>query len=237
MRTKRIIGRRIAVAQGGASLVELMIGLALSTVVISAMVGLMSNSLGSTTRIIQMTQVSDELRNAMSMMSRDLRRANYNANAAYCYSNSDCGVDGAANQTALQIPSDQCMIFNLDRDQDGDATEDGAGGFRRVVDGAGVGFIEMWVGDNSAGCNDDSGVADDDWLTLTDPNIVDIDVFSVTLLTYQESIPDDDGSTLTQNTREVSLQIGGALVIDDTIRRQIDDTIRVRNDFLVRTGP
>ena len=43
-----------------------------------------------------MSQLTDELRNAMSMMSRDVRRANYNANNIYCYANSDCGIDRVA---------------------------------------------------------------------------------------------------------------------------------------------
>jgi type IV pilus assembly protein PilW len=226
--------------QTGVTLMEIMIGLALSLVVTTSMVVLMSNSLGTTTRVIQMTQLSDELRNSISMMTRDLRRANYSANAAYCYANSDCGVDGAANQTALLVPSDQCMSFNLDRNQDGDASTDDAGAFRRNEDG-GVGFLEMWVGGSGEG-EDPCGLGGS-WLRLTDPNIVDIDVFAITLVNLQDSLAEDGGATLTQNTREVNIQIGGRLRIDENdssrpeIRREIEDTIRVRNDFLVRTGP
>lgn len=224
--------------QTGVTLMEIMIGLALSLVVTTSMVVLMSNSLGTTTRVIQMTQLSDELRNSISMMTRDLRRANYSANAAYCYANSDCGVDGAANQTALLVPTDQCMSFNLDRNQDGNASTDDAGAFRRSDDG-GVGFIEMWVGGSGVVCGEDG----DQWLRLTDPNIVDIDVFEITLVNLQDSLAEDGGATLTQNTREVNIRIGGRLRIDENdssrpeIRREIEDTIRVRNDFLVRTGP
>jgi type II secretory pathway pseudopilin PulG len=61
--------------QAGATLLEAMISLALSLVVTTAMVTLMGNSMGSATRIIEMSQLTDELRNAMSMMSRDVRRA------------------------------------------------------------------------------------------------------------------------------------------------------------------
>ncbi len=68
-----------------------MIALALSLIVTSSMVVLMGNSMGSATRIIEMSQLTDELRNSMSMMSRDVRRANYNVNAIYCFANSECG--------------------------------------------------------------------------------------------------------------------------------------------------
>jgi type IV pilus assembly protein PilW len=79
--------------QRGATLIELLIGLALSLIVTSSMVVLMSNSLGTATRIIQMTQLTDDMRNAMSMVSRDVRRANYSAYAYKCYGNSDCSLD------------------------------------------------------------------------------------------------------------------------------------------------
>ena len=84
--------------QAGVTLMEAMISLALSLLVTTAMVTLMGNSMGSATRIIEMSQLTDELRNAMSMMSRDIRRANYNSNSIYCYANSDCGIDGSASQ-------------------------------------------------------------------------------------------------------------------------------------------
>jgi type IV pilus assembly protein PilW len=218
--------------QRGATLIELLIGLALSLIVTSSMVVLMSNSLGTATRIIQMTQLTDDMRNAMSMVSRDIRRANYSAHSAYCYSNSDCGVDGSANQVAAVIQAN-CLIFNLDRNQDGDATTDDAGGFRRVLDN-GVGVIEMWVGDNSAACNDASG---GDWVRLTDPELVNFTAFDFTLNDIPNSVIEESGSTLTQHTREISMVIAAELVLDSTVTRQIMDSVKVRNDFLERTGP
>ena len=219
-------------SQTGATLIELLVGLALSMIVTSSMVVLMSNSLGSATRIIQMTQLTDDMRNAMSMVSRDIRRANYSANSAYCYSNSDCGVDGSANQTAAVIQAN-CVIFNLDRNQDGDATTDDAGGFRRVLDN-GVGVIEMWVGDSSAACNDASG---GDWIPLTDPDLVNFTAFDFTLNDITGSVVDENGATLTQHTREIAMVIAAQLVIDPTVTRRIEDSIKVRNDFLEVTGP
>ena len=89
------VSRAVSISkQTGVTLIETMISLALSLVVTSAMVVLMANSLGTATRIIQMSQMTDELRNAMSMMTRDVRRANYSSNSAYCYANSECGDPG-----------------------------------------------------------------------------------------------------------------------------------------------
>ena len=86
-------------SQAGLTLIEAIIALALSALVTSAMVVLMANSLGTATDVIQMTQLTDELRTAMHMVTRDVRRANYSAHAAYCFANSDCGSDGSATRS------------------------------------------------------------------------------------------------------------------------------------------
>jgi prepilin-type N-terminal cleavage/methylation domain-containing protein len=220
--------------QSGFTLMETMISLALSLVVTSAMVVLMGNSLGTTTRIIQMTQLTDELRNTMSMLTRDIRRANYSAKAAYCYANSDCGLDGSANQFAdIDVSDGSCVLFGLDRDWDGDAAADNAGGFRRVAAG-GVGWIEMWVGDNAPNC---AAINDPDWVAITDPDFVDITGFVITNNgSFDGCVEGEGGSSVTQFTRQVQVSLGGSLIRDDTITRQIDDDIKLRNDMIVKNG-
>lgn len=231
------INRKIK-QQSGITLIETLIGLALSMIVVSSMVALMGNSLGSATRIIQMTQLSDELRNTMSMLTRDMRRANYNANAYKCYANSDCGVDGTTNQIGQVLINNDptvligdCMIFNLDRDQDGDGSSagDGAGGFRRSETG-GIGFIEMWVGDASpAAC----GIADTDWVAMTDTRFVDITTFQIDKSNSVEaSLTEEGGGILSQRSRQIKVVVAGELILDSSITRRIEDTIRVRNDYL-----
>jgi len=217
--------------QAGATLIEAMISLALSLVVTTAMVTLMGNSMGSATRIIEMSQLTDELRNAMSMMSRDIRRANYTSNAIYCYANSDCGISGGpAEQFAdIAITNGSCFVFGLDRNWDGNAGNDGPGAFRRV-DSGGVGVIEMWVGDGAPNC----GAADGDWLPVTDPDFVDIIVFNIDdASSFSQDLVEEDGTTITQRSRQVQMQIEGQLTLDNTIRRRIEDTIKVRNDLFL----
>ena len=218
--------------QAGVTLVEAMIGLALSMIVVSSMVGLMSNSMGTATRIIEMSQLTDELRNVMSMMTRDVRRANYSANAAYCYANSDCGLNVAAQWGDINIERDAdanaCVTFNLDRDFDGDASSDSAGGFQYRAVG-GVGRIEMWVGDSSPVCF----AGANDWLPVTDDAMVDITEFLVDDSgSFSGTVTGEAGSTVTQNTRQLNIQIEGELLLDNRITRRLVDTIRVRNDYL-----
>lgn len=220
--------------QSGMSLMEVLVAMSISLVVTAAMIGLMANSLGTTTRIIQMTKLSDSMRVALQMMSRDVRRSSYNANSMFCYANEDCATDGAITAAAdITIDNtNSCFTFLLDRDHDGDSTEDGAGGFRRVTVG-GVGVIEMWSGDNAPDCTDAAGAGG--WAQITNPENMDIFAFSVDdNLSYTEVIQDDGmGNTLSQRIRKVRMDMQGRLVLDNSITRQMEDIIAVRNDLLL----
>jgi prepilin peptidase dependent protein B len=229
---------------------EALISLALSTVVIIGMVVLMGNSMGTTNRITQMAQLNDELRNVMSLMTRDVRRANYSAASVLCYGNAGCGdhdrtrQDGSATAVGDLVVEDGCLIFQLDRANSGDATNDSKGGFR-LIDDAGVGVIQMWVNAEAAvpGCDDGADAAG--WLAVTDPNIVDIVAFTIEddKSLEKEIFQDGGESSFIQRQRELNLQIEGELVLeqgmgwaagsdDQMTRRRVQDIIKVRNDYL-----
>ena len=121
-------------SQRGMTLMEVMVASAIGLVVTSAMLLLMANTLGSGARTIEMTRLQQEMRAAMQMMTRDVRRASYTSEAILCFGNSDCSTDGTF---ANGLPGDitinndnDCFIFEMDRDHDGDATVDAPGGFR-----------------------------------------------------------------------------------------------------------
>jgi hypothetical protein len=157
-----------------------------------------------------------------------------------CYANDDCASDGAINAAAdinlVDLDSDSvndCFTFLMDRDHDGDSTEDNAGGFRRVTSG-GVGVIEMWTGDSAPDCTDAAGSAG--WVQITNPENMDIFDFSIDDdLSYSQGILfDSDGNAIvTQRVRKVRMDIQGRLVLDNSISRQMEDIIAVRNDLLL----
>jgi len=230
--------RILKARQAGASLMEVMIAMSISLVVTASMIALMANSLGTTARIIQMTKLSDDMRVALQMMSRDVRRSSYNANSMYCYANTDCVDDGiitkAGDITLVDLDSDtfnDCFTFLLDRDHDGDSTEDGAGGFRRVTDGD-VGIIEMWTGDSAADCTDDPGASG--WVQITNPENMNISLFSIDDdLSYEQEILNNGVNSVTMRIRKVRMTMEGRLLLDDSISRQMEDIISVRNDLLL----
>jgi len=71
---------------------------------------------------------------------------------------------------------------------------------------------------------------------VTDPDFVDITTFSANDDdSFSASISGEAGSTITQRTRQIELQIEGSLVRDDTITRRIEDVIKLRNDMITKT--
>jgi type II secretory pathway component PulJ len=227
--------------QSGASLMEVLVAMSISLVVTAAMIAMMSNTLGTTARIINMTKLQDDMRVAMQMMTRDVRRSSYNAFSELCYANHDCGDDSSGLTLAGDIVINEaksCFTFLMDRDHDGDSTEDAAGGFRHVfVDDVGV--IEMWTGDNSPNCGDDAGAPG--WVQITNPENMDIFAFSVEdrltadgkKLSYTEVILDNGTDKVEQKVRKLQLDMQGQLVLDNSIQRHIVDIIDVRNDLLL----
>lgn len=220
--------------QSGASLMEVIIAMTISLVVTAAMIAMMSNTLGTTARIIKMTKLTDDMRVAMQMMSRDVRRSSYNANSMLCYANEDCATDTSGLTVAGDVvisDSNDCFTFLTDRDHDGDSTENAAGGFRRVTSGD-IGVIEMWTGDNTPDCDSDAGT--DGWVEITDPENMDIFAFTVDdNLSYTQLIKDDGVDTLSQKIRKIRMDMQGRLVLDNTIVRRVEDVINVRNDLLL----
>jgi Tfp pilus assembly protein PilW len=226
--------------QAGASLMEVLVAMSISLVVTAAMIALMANSLSTTARIVKMTKLSDDLRVAMQMMTRDVRRSSYNANSRLCYANDNCATDGAiiaaGDITLVDADEDsvnECFTFLMDRDHDGDSTEDDAGGFRRVSAGD-AGVIEMWTGGAEPDCSAAAGAAG--WVRITDPEDMDIFGFSVDdeELSYTRVIQDDgNGNILSQRVRTIRMNLQGRLAVDETIVRRVEDVISVRNDLLI----
>lgn len=223
--------------QSGYSLMEVIVSMGLSLVVTTAMVALMSNSMGNAGRVINMTKLSDDLRSTMQLMTRDVRRSSYNANALKCYGNEDCATDGS-----VVLPGDifisaglDCFTFQLDRDHDGNSIEDedSPGGFRRVVEDN-IGYIEMWTRAEPADCDAEPGA--EGWQAVTDRTTMDITAFNVdNSLSYDQEIFNDGATVITQRVRKLRLAIGGELRTASGVNRQIEDVISVRNDIMQTT--
>ncbi len=213
--------------QRGFGLIEMLISMALSLLAVSVMVILMASTLGTGSATIQMSRLSQELRASMQLMSRDLRRANFHSSFYNCYANVDCRSDlGIATyvDTININAAENCFWYWLDRDGDGDLSNDAVGGFRYGTIG-GVGVIQMRTTGNSAANCDDS----DGWELITDPNTVEITSFVV-------SNSDSYTETLSaygdvQVVEKIRLTINGQMATNPSVQREIQDLVLIRNDI------
>ena len=225
--------------QAGATLMEVLVAMSISLVVTASMIALMANSLGTTGRIVKMTKLADDMRVAMQMMTRDVRRSNYNRDAILCYGNEDCATDGTLTAVGdvnlVDIDADganECFWFLTDRNLDDYETAAEAGGFRRVPVG-GVGVIEMWTGGATPDCSALPGSGG--WVEITNPGDMNITSFVIDdTLSYDDVVLEDiNGNTVTQRVRKLRMSVQGQLVVDPTVWRQVEDVISVRNDLIL----
>ena len=242
MRALNMINR--AHRQSGASLMEVLIAMSISLVVTASMIAMMSNSLGTTARIIKMTKLTDDMRVALQMMTRDVRRTSFNSDAVYCYGNQDCATDGTLTSVGIFDLVDEdpygnvdgineCFTFQMDRDFVDEKVDDPAGAFRRVVDAEGIGVLEMWTGGPDPDCTSAPGTAG--WVEITNPENMDITAFAVDdgLSYTEEVLRDVNGNVLYQRVRKVRMIMSGELVLDSSITRYMEDVISIRNDVLL----
>jgi prepilin-type N-terminal cleavage/methylation domain-containing protein len=211
--------------QKGMTLIELMVAMVISLIASMAMVMLMANTLGTGTRTIGMTRLTQELRTAMQIISRDLRRANYlnPAAARACYANpaclADAGFGGKMGAVVVGSGSDS-LSFWVDRQGDGfDACDQGA---FRLNESSGIGTIQMLT------CGGD-------WVEITDPDIIDVQSFVVDNSdTYTDDDINDSGAfqTVQKIRLSISADLRNATGPGFTISRVIGDQIRIRNNYI-----
>jgi prepilin peptidase dependent protein B len=237
---KRSFGR----SQRGMTLWELLIATTIGLIAAMGMVILMANTLGTGTRTIKMTRLSQEMRTAMQIMTRELRRANYHGTYAGCFGDADCtttlGISGVVKAITINGGSGgSCFWFWYDRPDAGGnlVTGDEVAAFRLVDDGAGVGSLEMSV--TGTGAPDCTADPEDGWLPITDSNVYDVTNFAITNTESFVATITKAGATLSVN--RIGITMTGTLIGDASIPAwmrggdlptvQLQDFIRVRNDI------
>lgn len=246
--------------QKGMTLLEQMVALGISTVVITAMVALMGNTLFVTSLDIKKVRLDQEVRSTVQMVTRDIRRASYNAESILCFGNMSCfdgtytaggwGSDLSWLDLSINAAND-CVIFQMDRNHDGNPGNDAAAGFRRVTSN-GVGRVQMWVGSGSE--TDPTCTTGSSWVDLTNDDVIDVTEFLICdtisasdaqcddleagaddpdlpdTLSFSDEVQRDGSFQWMQQIRIVQVVMRAELVSDSDMSTKIVDRIRVRND-------
>lgn len=215
-------------AQQGLTLLEMLIALAISLVVSLSMIGLMANTMGAGSETLRMTRLTHEMRTAMQLMTRDLRRANYHIDANLCYGNIACNPDSSKIKAIVPLTAN-CFQFYYDREGDDDLD---IGKFQRYAR-SGVNVMQMTASDTATNaCGADWGTA----LDITDPDIINVTAFTISNAdSYTETISESD----TQQVSKIRLTMTAALrnqAQGFPVTRTIEDLVFVRNKSLCPGG-
>jgi len=211
----------------GFTLVELLIALALNAILFAALLAMFTSNLYHYTKTVNINRLNQQLQQTLELMSDDIRRAGYWANAA-----NDVGT-GANNNpfmaTAVDITvtGGNCILFAYDHASNGTlpaistTIDDDRYGYRL----SGTAVQERPPGATFA-CT----AAANNWENITDPNVVKITALSFTLNTSTVTTgPGAQGITL----RSVDISLTGQLVSDATITKTITQHVRIRNDKFI----
>ena len=215
-------------AQHGLSLVELMVGIAVGLFVVAAATTLMANQLTDTRKLLVETQIQQDLRAGMDIITRQLRRAG--------------GVDMSTGQAGLATPTGAggARVPESFANLTPAAAPSGGVQFayeRNAGDFGPYGFkLEATAIESLTGLI---------WNELTDKNVMKVTGFTVTpVLVASTKLPCPnpcaDGTAACWPelvVRDYSVTISAEARNDATVRRSMSSKVRLRNDWVRFNGP
>jgi prepilin-type N-terminal cleavage/methylation domain-containing protein len=247
----------------GFSLVELMISLAIGLIVVTAVLAFTLSSLTANSEYVQSTRLSQELRNSMDFISRELRRAGYDENMNRYTAASTKGAVLVSPFSPIKVEEDAdgdgvandgCVIYAYDRagGTPGEVELD-QGEIRalrlafRTVDGQTMGVLEIAesAGTNKPSCTGGAPTytnypatcnTGSGWCALTDPRVVNITEFTLDTSGYIPIAPTATATAIT--IREIGIGLQGQLrqSADGVVTRGISSSVKVRADCLMASG-
>ena len=206
----------------GFSLIEMMIAVALGVVVILGLMQVFASNVRTSTNTVMNTKMTQELRAVMDIMTREIRRSGYWANAS-------TAVAGNVNPHGVEQVTATCILYRYDND----ANVNEQRGFRLN------GNTIEWQRSNNNNCNGGQ------WTAITESSVV-----SITALTFTEDAntstctnvtTDNDCNPCTAATavwavndillysRRVDITLTATLTNDPAVSLTLQESVQVRN--------
>jgi len=248
----RLPSRRVA----GLSIVELMVGITISLFILAGATLVLTTQLDNNRRLLLEAQVQQDLRTAADMISRDVRRAGY-WGRAYCniwpavQDLTNCPGPNPYNTLApADAPAPDgtgTLVYDRSTDAEGGADFNSDDGLIDAVAGRArerVGF--RW---NEAAGTIEYMVGNNNWQALTDPAVLRVTQFSMTLDTRALPLPcaaagcqaqgggPQCGGQVTVRSRDLTFTIVARAVHDAAVQRSLRENVRLRNSVAVEQCP
>ncbi len=216
-----------------------MVGMAIGLFVVAGATLAVTGQLTENRRLLEDTRVQQDLRAAVALISRDVRRAAYTGLAyrSVWPPNNAAGIQlGLTNAYAAMTPASGAtsqVVYSASKalfpsQEDNVLTDDEVSGFRY---NANAKTIEMQLGNGN-------------WQALTDPASVQITRFDIAVNKDDRDLPcaqqcpmGPNGRALKLSTRDVVFTIVGQSATDPTVVRSLSNAVRVRNDIVWEVGP
>lgn len=211
-------------AQRGLSLVELMVGVAVGLIVVAAASMLMSTQLGENRRLLIETQLQQDMRAAMDLITRELRRIGAQSEPLALQGIWVAGGSGALKNEYAESPS---------------ATVSGT-----AVNNLAFGYQQPGVGFADFGFKLEGGVVKTriggNWQELTDANVLKVTSLAITpqnsgvrRLPCPKPCPDGTTSCWPEvQVREFAVTMVAEARSVPGVNRSLTSNVRLRNDYL-----
>lgn len=219
-------------SQQGLSLVELLVGITVGMFVVAAAAMLVSNQMSSNRKLLLETQLQQDLRATLDIMTRDLRRAGYDEVLARDW-------PGQKIEKAQQIAN---IELSTTAAGNGDITFKYARSPERsgwplgyqLDEGRGVIKTRMYSVDSG-------GTASTVMQDLTDARVMKVTQFRIDAsASASERLPcpklcpttGDDSCWPKLNTRDYRIEVSAESANDNSVKRTMATNVRVRNDYV-----
>ncbi|HSW07907.1 PilW family protein [Aquabacterium sp.] len=213
----------------GLSIIELLVGIAVGMFVLAGAAMVVTNQITDNRRLLLETQIQQDLRAAMDIISRDVRRSGYWSNAYTMVSPDKTVVQNPYRSAGMDANPVNMITYTYSHDHDLSRVESNAAeadeqsGFKLAAD-----VIQANLGGGN-------------WQALTDPSVVRVTAFTAQINTTTVPLPvcasppcapvsAGCGAASALFVRDVVLSITGEAVHDDSVKRSLVSTVRLRND-------
>lgn len=234
------IGSSRRAAMRGLSLVELMVGVAVSLFVVAAAALLVSSQLTDNRKLLLETQLQQDLRSTADIVTRELRRSGFWVNARSGVPDPVSGVIETNPLMALAVTSSASSTVHYNYQRLG-LSGTRTYGFKLNDNG-----VIVACQSDGSGPSGICGETANPWQELTDRNTVRITEFRISTERATNAANDDslvlpcpypcaDGTSACWpkvNVRELTVVIKGESRSDPNVKRTLTSSVRVRNDRL-----
>ena len=221
-----IIARNSPELVRGFTLVELMISMVIMLIVAVVTVQISSNVFRSNTQSIHMIQLSQEMRSAIQLISRDIRRSGYNDDSLASFLATEAISSGVTMGDLDANNIANCLQVQYD-DLDGNA--------RNVVYRLRVlvetGRVSAHF-DSNATC--DTLTTDSGWIDISDPLLSHISGLEFVLNDQLTDIAENmnNGNTIQVGVEQINITISATLRSNEEVTRSITNEVQIRNQYL-----